>query len=92
MALSPEDRAFYEEKLGWRGFIYLFIATVVVGAISWPVVLYIQDASAGQTGSWSFTVVRNVALSGMLLGVVVSLFMFVLARFYLWLGWLPRRR
>ena len=92
MALSPQDRAFYEEKLGWTGFLYLLGATVIVGAIIWPVLLYLQDYSAGQTSKWSFSVVRNLAISGMLLGCVVSLVMFFLARFYLWLGWLPRRR
>jgi hypothetical protein len=92
MALSPEDRAFYEEKLGWKGFIYLYVATVLVGAIMWPAILYVHDESNGQTAQWSFTVVRNLAISGMLLGTAMSVIMFVLARFYLWLGWLPRRR
>jgi ABC-type uncharacterized transport system permease subunit len=37
-------------------------------------------------------VVRNLALNGMMLGCIVSILMFFLARFYLWMGWLPRRR
>jgi hypothetical protein len=92
MALTPQDAAFYNEKLGWRGFIYLLIATVLFGAFIWPVLLYVQDYSAGKTGDWSFVVVRNLALNGMMLGCIVSILMFFLARFYLWMGWLPRRR
>jgi hypothetical protein len=92
MALSPQDRAFYEEKLGWKGFGYLFVATVVTGAIACPLVLYIQDYSIGRAASWNFGILTNVAISGMLLGMALSVIMFFLARFYLWLGWLPRRR
>jgi len=92
MALSPQDRAFYEEKLGWTGFIYLLISTAIMGAIIWPVLLYAQDYSAGQTGKWTFSVVRNLAFIGMMLGCIVSIVMFLLARLYLWMGWLPRRR
>jgi hypothetical protein len=92
MALSPQDQAFYDEKLGWKGFLYLLAATMLVGAISWPTVLYLQDSAAGNTGKWDFHVVVQLALSGMLLGTIVSLLMFCLARVYLTLGWLPRRR
>lgn len=92
MALSPQDRAFYEEKLGWKGFIYLFIATVITGALACPVLLYVQDYAGGHAASWNFAVAENVAIVGMLLGTALSVIMFFLARFYLWLGWLPRRR
>ena len=92
MALSPQDRAFYEEKLGWKGFIYLFVATVATGAVACPALLYIQDYSNGHAGSWTFKVVTNVAIIGILLGMALSVILFFLARFYLWLGWLPRRR
>jgi xanthine/uracil permease len=92
MALTPEDRAYYEQKLGWNGYLCLLAATMTVGAIAMPLLLYIQDWSDGETSKWSFTVVRNLVLNGVMLGTIVSLVMFVLARFYLWLGWLPRRR
>ena len=92
MALTPEDRAYYEERLGWRGFLYLFIATVVTGSIACPALLYAQDSSNGQTASWTSKVVMNLAIIGMLAGTALSVIMFFLARFYLWLGWLPRRR
>ena len=92
MALTPQDRAFYQEKLGWLGFLYLLIVTVLVGAVMWPALLYLQDYLNGQAGRWNFKIVFNVAISGMLLGCVVSVIMFALARLYLRLGWLPRRR
>ncbi len=92
MALSPQDRAFYEEKLGWKGFLYLLLATVIMGAVIWPLLLYLQDYSAGLAGKWNFAIVRDISLSGMMLACVVSFVMYALARFYLWMGWLPRRR
>jgi hypothetical protein len=92
MALTPEDRAFYEEKLGWKGYVYLWALTTVVGAIIWPLLLYIQDASAGQTSKWSSTVVGQLAFCGALMGTTMSVIMYLIARFYLWMGWLPSRR
>jgi hypothetical protein len=92
MALSPQDKAFYEEKLGWKSFGYLFAATVIFGAIAWPVLLYVQDWSIGQTGTWTSTVVINLAAKGFLLGMVVSTVMYLIFKFFLEMGWLPRRR
>jgi len=91
MALSPQDKLFYEEKLGWRGFLYLLIATMVMGALLWPGILYLEDYSSGLAGKWTFVTVRDLAVSGILLGCIVTMIMFALARFYLWMGWLPRR-
>jgi hypothetical protein len=92
MALSPQDRAFYDAKLNWHGFLYLLAATMIFGAIAWPGILYVQDYSSGAAGHWNFTVVRNLALCGLMMGCAMSVIMFFLARFYLWMGWLPRRR
>jgi hypothetical protein len=92
MALTPEDRAFYEEKLGLKGLLYLLIATVLVGAIAWPLLFYVQDYSTGQTSKWSFLVVRDFAFTGAMFGSILAAIMFAAARFYLWMGWLPRRR
>jgi hypothetical protein len=92
MALSPEDRAYYEEKLNWKGYVWLWGVTVIVGAIIWPLLIYIQDASAGQTGKWSAEVVGQLAFCGALMGTTMSVIMYLIARFYLWMGWLPSRR
>jgi hypothetical protein len=92
MALSPQDNLFYEEKLGWKSFGLLFLATVVIGAIAWPLLLYIQDWSNGQTSKWSTNVVCNLAIMGFLLGTVVSVVMYLIFKFFLEMGWLPKRR
>ncbi len=92
MALSPQDYAFYHEKLKWKAFLWLFFTTTAMGAIFCPVLLYYQDYSIGQTGKWSWRVIGELSLIGVMLGTIVSLIMFFLARFYLWMGWLPRRR
>ncbi len=92
MALSKNDQAFYEEKLGWKSFGYLFVATAIIGALMWPTLLYLQDWSIGQTGSWSLNVAYNLAVIGFLLGTVVAVVMYLAFKFLLSMGWLPSRR
>jgi hypothetical protein len=92
MALSKHDQAFYEEKLGWKSFGYLFVATAIIGAVMWPTLLYLQDWSIGQTSSWSFNVAYNLAVIGFLLGTVVAVVMYLAFKFLLSMGWLPARR
>ena len=92
MALSKKDQAFYEEKLGWKSFGYLFGATTVIGAVMWPVLLYVQDWSSGDTSKWSSNVACDLAVMGFLLGTVVSVVMYLAFKFLLTMGWLPSRR
>lgn len=92
MALSPQDKEFYEEKLALKSFGYLFLATVVIGAIMWPLLLFVEDWSNGQTNTWSATVVCHLAIIGFLLGTVVSVVMYLIFKFFLEMGWLPKRR
>lgn len=92
MALSKQDQAFYEEKLSYKSIGYLFGATTVIGAISWPTLLYIQDWSAGDTSKWSMHVVYNLAVMGFLLGSVVAVIMYLAFKALLEMGWLPSRR
>jgi hypothetical protein len=92
MALSKQDQAFYEKKLGWKSFGYMFAATAIIGAVMWPVLLYFQDWSAGQTSKWSVNVVYDLAVMGFLLGCVVAVIMYLGFKFLLSMGWLPSRR
>jgi hypothetical protein len=92
MALSKQDQAFYEEKLGWKSFGYLFAATVMIGAVMWPLLLYIQDSSSGDTSKWTFNVVFDWSVIGFLLGSVVAVLMYLAFKFLLSMGWLPSRR
>jgi len=92
MALSKQDQAFYEEKLGWKSFGYLFGATTIIGAVTWPLLLYIQDSSVGQTSKWSANVIYDLAVMGFLLGTVVAVVMYLAFKFLLAMGWLPSRR
>jgi len=91
MALSKQDQAFYEEKLGFKYIGYLFGTTCIIGAIACPLLLYIQDWSDGQTSKWSFTVLSNLAIIGCLLGSVVAVVMYLFFKFLLEMGWLPKR-
>jgi hypothetical protein len=92
MALSPQDQAYYEEKLAVKGFIPFFVATVLIGAIIWPLMLFLMDWSAGNTSAWTGKVVSNLMTIGFMLGSVVSIVMNLIFRFLLWMGWLPTRR
>jgi hypothetical protein len=92
MALSKQDQAFYEEKLSWKSVGYLFGATTVIGAVMWPLLIYLQDWSMGQTSQWSANVVYDLAVMGFLLGSVVAVVMYLAFKFLLSMGWLPSRR
>ncbi len=92
MALSPLDKAFYEEKLNWKSCAYLFASTCGIGAVAWPLLLFLQDWSIGRAGDWNLNQVFGVALTGIMFGMVVSAIMYLLFRFFLWMEWLPRRR
>ncbi len=92
MALSKKDQAFYAEKLNYKSIGYLFGATTIVGAISWPALIYLQDWSMGDTSKWSLNVVYNLAVMGFLLGSVVAVLMYLSFKALLEFGWLPSRR
>jgi hypothetical protein len=92
MPLSKRDQQFYEEKLSLKSTGYLFLYTCLVGTILVPVTLFIQDASAGQAGSWNSKLVVNLAVEGFLLGCVVAVIMYLGFKFLLQMGWLPSRR
>jgi len=89
MALSARDREFYEEKLRWKSFGILLGATVLVGMISFPVLAYYADWSNGTTSKWSGTVAFNLSMMGFLLGSVI---MYLIFKFLISVGWLPKRR
>ncbi len=92
MALSPQDKAYYEDKLGWKGCLYLIASTVVIGAVAWPLLLYTQDWTTRQEGSWTLNTALEVSMSGAALGMLVSSLMYLVFRVLLMQGWLPRRR
>jgi len=92
MALSKQDQEFYEEKLNYKAIYYLFGYTCVVGAIAAPSLMFLADWSAGQGGTWTFSMVEKVAVIGGLLGSVVAVVMYLAFKFLLQMGWLPSRR
>ncbi|HUB66010.1 MAG TPA: hypothetical protein VL981_00835 [Candidatus Methylacidiphilales bacterium] len=92
MALSPQDQDYYEQKLGVKGYIPFFGATLLIGAISVPLLLFLMDWSSGSTSQWNAHVVGNLIAMGCMLGSIVSIVMNLIFRFLLWMGWLPSRR
>jgi hypothetical protein len=92
MALSKQDQAFYEEKLGWKSFGFLLLVTAVFGAIMWPSLWFLQDWSAGQASKWTSSIVTDLALMGFMLGSTTAVFMYLGFKFLLSMEWLPSRR
>ncbi len=92
MPLSPQDQQFYADKLSWKSFAKLMGATMLIGAIGMPGMLFTLDWSAGAVTKWNGNLIFNLALYGVMLGIVMSVVMYLLFRFFLSIGWLPSRR
>jgi hypothetical protein len=92
MALSPQDREFYEEKLSMKSFGYVIGSTILLGSVAWPLMNFTQDWSNGLAGRWNGNIVFDFAAIGFLLGLVVSVVLYLGFKFLLEVGWLPSRR
>ena len=91
MALSPQDQDYYEQKLGVPGFLPFMGATMLIGAILWPLSLYMMDLSSGSVSEWTTHVFVNLITIGVMFGTIVSVVMNLIFRFLLWMEWLPPR-
>jgi len=91
MALSKKDQAFYEEKLSIKSAGYLFLYTMLLGALALPAAIYALDASNGDTSKWTFRVVVQLSEEGVMIGCIIAILMFLLFKFLLQVGWLPPR-
>jgi hypothetical protein len=92
MALSPQDHTYWEDKLTVMGFLPFFLTTTLIGAIAFPVMLFLMDWSSGSIANWSTHVVVNLMTIGFMFGTILSILMNFIFRFLLWMGWLPSRR
>ena len=92
MALSKSDKEFYEEKLSLKNCYYLIGVTVLMGAIAWPLLNYVDDVQAGLTARWNASIVIDWALIGASLGSIVAAVMYLGFKFLLSMEWLPSRR
>ena len=92
MALSAQDKEFYEQKLSMGSFGYVAGATTLVGTIGWPILFFVQDWSVGLAGRWDFKVALNWCAMGFLIGLTVSVFLYLFFKFLLEMEWLPARR
>lgn len=92
MALSPQDQAYWKEKLGWKAFIFLLASTIVIGCVIWPLMLFVIDWSSGRAGDWNLSDAWYIATANFPLALLVSVLMWILGQVYYWMGWLPSRR
>ncbi len=88
MALSPQDKLYWQQRLGWKTFFYLWLATIFLGTVAFPLFLYSRGELAGSTSA-DF---QSLILSGFFLGSLVTMLIYGIGRFYLHMGWLPPRR
>lgn len=91
MSLSPHDRAYYENKLGWKAFLLLLALTVFTGAVILPGLFFMTAFISGQTHGWTGDNIAAMSLNGVYLGLIISAVMYGIARLYLHMGWLPPR-
>jgi hypothetical protein len=92
MALSAQDKAFYEEKLGIKNFYYMLGVTIIMGGVIAPLLFFVQDWSVGLAGRWDFNVAFDWSMIGMMLATIVAVVMYLGFKFLLSMGWLPSRR
>jgi hypothetical protein len=92
MALSPQDQAYWKNKLGWKAFVWLFASTAVIGMVVWPLMLFIVSWFTGHADDWNWSTLSTVAGSNFWLALLVSLLSWLLGQFYRYMDWLPARR
>lgn len=92
MALTPSERALWEKRLGWKAYLWLLACTAVPGLVITPLAFYLQVASTPQARDWHVANTIDYGLYGLLLGVIVATVMYLAARLYLWMGFLPPPR
>lgn len=92
MPLSPQDQAYWKEKLGWKAFVFLLLSTSIMGCIVWPLVLFALDWSGGHADQWTWADALAMAQSHFPLALLVTVIMWFFGQLYYWMGWLPSRR
>ncbi len=92
MPLSPQDKAYWSEKLGWKAFAYLSLCTIIIGCVMEPLVLLTMDWSAGHGSGWTWGSLFDVAGANFFLALLVSTIIWCIGRGYLYMEWLPSRR
>jgi hypothetical protein len=92
MALSPEDRGYYERKLELSSFKNVVGVIVGCGTLAFPLLMFIQDVAIGKTEKWGVQVVVNLSFMGFMLGFMTSVAIYLIFKFLLEMGWLPSRR
>jgi hypothetical protein len=92
MALSPQDQAYWKEKLGWKGFGFLLASTMIIGCVIWPLLLFVQDWLRGHAGDWAWSDGLDIAKGNFSLALLVTVIMWFFGWFFYWMRWLPSRR
>jgi len=91
MALTPQDKAYWEDKLGWKGFVYLLVGTVSIGCFIGPLFLYLVSWMNGHADQWSWALALEISESNFMLALLVAIMVWCIGRLYLWMEWLPSR-
>ncbi len=92
MPLSPQDQAYWKEKLGWKSFLYITAATVGMGCVVWPLVQFILSATSGHASDWTWSLMAQVVVANFFLALLVSTLIWCIGQMYYYMDWLPPRR
>jgi succinate dehydrogenase hydrophobic anchor subunit len=92
MPLSPQDRAYWRDRLGWKAFVYLFVSAVFMGCFVYPLLLFVLAWLNGHLGDWTFAGAVDMAKANFFLALLISLMMWLIAQLYYFMDWLPPRR
>jgi hypothetical protein len=92
MPLTPQDKAYWKDRLGWKAFVFLVLSTEIVGCVVWPILLYVMNQTSNPPGVWSWAITSGAIGSYFMLALLVSTIMWFAGQLFLWMDWLPRQR
>jgi hypothetical protein len=92
MPLSPQDKAYWKDKLGWKAAVFLIVSTIVMGCVVWPIMLVTISATSGQASAWTWKAITEQVEGNFMLALLVSTIMWFIGQLYIWMDWLPPRR
>lgn len=92
MPLTPQDQAYWKERLGWKAAVFLVVSTVVMGCVVAPLAMFFLSWSSGHASDWTWASAFDFATANFWLALLVSTIMWFVGQLYRWMDWLPPRR
>lgn len=90
--LSPQDQAYWKEKLGWTWFLRVTSVTVFIGCVIWPIFRFVLSWQAGHAGEWTWGGTTSMIFADFFVALLVSTIVWCVGQLYLLMDWLPPRQ